>query len=275
MKKVDRPWPLLNQAELDQSRYCAFHDGLGHTTDECWDLKDAIERYIRDGKLHQYLIRTQGWKNNRKRKGRPLSRTKEKRLKEENRGKKPVREEDEFVEPEFECNVISGAFGGGGDTMNAKRKYLREVISIQGRPKFKEEPKQPEPLLLFFTKEDLEDVMPRHVDGLVITGMLVNCRVKRIFVDNDSCADIILWKAFKKMNLDEEDLKPCKTTLIAFNEQNTSPKGYIDVKLTLGSKEAFKIERVRFIVADFLSEYNMIMGRLTIHNWDMLVSTKH
>ncbi|XP_061351206.1 uncharacterized protein LOC133296275 [Gastrolobium bilobum] len=51
MKKVDRPRPLLNQAGLDQSRYCAFHDGPGHTTDECWDLRDAIERYIRDGKL--------------------------------------------------------------------------------------------------------------------------------------------------------------------------------------------------------------------------------
>ncbi|XP_061351888.1 uncharacterized protein LOC133296855 [Gastrolobium bilobum] len=50
MKKVDRPRPLLNQAELDR-RYCAFHDRPGHTTDGCWDLRDAIEKYIRDGKL--------------------------------------------------------------------------------------------------------------------------------------------------------------------------------------------------------------------------------
>ncbi|XP_061353463.1 uncharacterized protein LOC133298224 [Gastrolobium bilobum] len=34
MKKVDGPRPLLNQAGLDQSQYCVFHDGLGHTTDE-------------------------------------------------------------------------------------------------------------------------------------------------------------------------------------------------------------------------------------------------
>ncbi|XP_061355090.1 uncharacterized protein LOC133299625 [Gastrolobium bilobum] len=180
MKKVDRPQPLLNQVRS------------GHTTDECWDLRYAIERNIRGGKLRQYLIRTQGWRNNRKRKGRPMSPAKEKRLKDDSRGKKPVREEDEFVEPKFECNVISGAFGGGGDTMNARRKYLREVLSIQERSTFKEEAK-PDPPLLYFTRKDLEDVMPRHVDGLVITGTLVNCRVKKIFVDNGSCADIILW----------------------------------------------------------------------------------
>ncbi|XP_061363480.1 uncharacterized protein LOC133307076 [Gastrolobium bilobum] len=205
MKKVDRPRPLLNQTVLDQSWYCAFHDGPGHTTDECWDLRNAIEKYVRDGKLRQYLIRTQGWKNNRKRRGgRPMSPPKEKRFKEEGRGKKLAREEDEFVEPEFECNVISGAFGGGGDTMNARRKYLSEVLSIRERPKFKEV--EPEPSLLYFTRKELEDVMPGHVDGLLITGTLVNCRVKKIFVDNCSCADIILWQAFKKMNLDEEDL---------------------------------------------------------------------
>ncbi|XP_061373060.1 uncharacterized protein LOC133315447 [Gastrolobium bilobum] len=186
MKKVDRPHPLLNQVGLDQSWYCAFHDGPGHTTDECWDLRDAIEKYIRDEKLRQYLIRTQGWKNNRKRRGdRPMSPSKEKRFKEEGRGKKLDKEEDEFVESEFEWNVINEAFGGGGDTMNARRKYLRELFSIRERPKFKEA--EPEPPLLYFTRKDLEDVMPGHVDGLVITGTLVNCRVKKIFVDNGSC----------------------------------------------------------------------------------------
>ncbi|XP_061337929.1 uncharacterized protein LOC133284833 [Gastrolobium bilobum] len=238
MKKVDRPRPLLNPAGLDQSRYCAFHDGPGHTTDECWDLRDAIEKYIRDGKLRQYLIRTQGWKNNRKRRGgRPMSPPREKRFKEEGRGKKPAKEEDEFMEPEFESNVISGAFGGGGDTMNARRKYLREVLSIQEQSKFKQA--EPEPPLLYFTKKELEDVVPGYVDGLVITRTLVNCKVKKIFVDNGSCAEIILWQAFQKMNQDEEYLKPCNTALIAFNGHNTIHKGYIDLRLTLGTKEAY------------------------------------
>ncbi|XP_061347028.1 uncharacterized protein LOC133292620 [Gastrolobium bilobum] len=121
----------------------------------------------------------------------------------------------------------------------------------------------------------MRGVLPGHVDELVIAGTLVNCWVKKIFVDAGSCADIILYDAFKKMNLDEEDLKPCKTMLVAFNGEHTPPKGYIDLRLTLGAKEAFRSERVRFIVANFPSEYNIILGRPTIHQWDMLVSKKH
>ncbi|XP_061375455.1 uncharacterized protein LOC133317613 [Gastrolobium bilobum] len=274
MKKVERPRPLQNPAGLDRTRYCAFHDGPGYTTDECWDLRDAIEKYIREGKLRQYLIRTQGWRNRKRRGGRLGSPPKDKKFKEEGRGKNPAKEDDEFQEPEFECNAISAAFGGGGDTMNARHKYLHEVFSIRDRPKFKQEEK-PEQPLLYFTKKELEDVVPGHVDGLVITGTLVNCRVRKIFLDNESCADIILWHAFQKMNLDEEDLKTCNTALIAFNGCNTTPKGYIDLQLTLGTKEAYKSERIRFIVADFPSEHNVILGRPTIHEWDMLVSTKH
>ncbi|XP_061369290.1 uncharacterized protein LOC133312152 [Gastrolobium bilobum] len=201
MKRVDRPRPLPNPTGLDQSRYCAFHDGPGHTTDECWDLRDAIERYIREGKLRHYLIRTQGWKTKKKRRWGVAY--------ELATGK------------EIQRRRPSGAFGGGGDTMNARRKYSREVLSIRERPKFKEI--ELEAPLLYFTKKELEDV-------------------------------------FQKMNLDEEDLKPCNTALIAFNGRNTIRKGYIDLRLTLGTKEAYKSERIRFIVADFPSEYNVILG---------------
>ncbi|KAI9080008.1 hypothetical protein K1719_038073 [Acacia pycnantha] len=119
------------------------------------------------------------------------------------------------------------------------------------------------------------DVVPGHQDGLVITGIVVNCRVKRIFVDAGSSADILSWEAFKRMSLDREDLKPCKTTLIGFNGEQSRPKGFIDLRFTLGFKNAFKLERVRFIVAEFVSPYNIILGRPTIHKWDMLVSTMH
>ncbi|KAK4264883.1 hypothetical protein QN277_026004 [Acacia crassicarpa] len=52
-----------------------------------------------------------------------------------------------------------------------------------------------EPPVLNFTIEDLEDVAPGHHDELVITGIVVSCHVKKIFVDNGSMMDIILWDA--------------------------------------------------------------------------------
>ncbi|KAI9114575.1 hypothetical protein K1719_014273 [Acacia pycnantha] len=77
------------------------------------------------------------------------------------------------------------------------------------------------------------------------------------------------------MSSGPDDLKPCKTTLIGFNGEQSHPKGFIDLRFTLGVKDAFKSERVRFIVAEFVSPYNIILGRPTIHKWDMPVSTKH
>ncbi|XP_061357172.1 uncharacterized protein LOC133307274 [Gastrolobium bilobum] len=267
MKKVDRPRPIFDTGGLDKSKYCAFHDGPGHTTDQCWDLRDAVEKFVRDGRFRQYVMKTQGSKINKRKAGnrkRSRSPVPKKKNKDE-RDRKGDPNFDEFPEAEFDCNVISGALGGGGDTISARRKYLKEVLSIRDRPIFKEDSSKPDPPLLYFTKEDMHGVLPGHVNRLVIAGTLVNCRVKKIFVDVGSSADIILWDAFKKMNLDEENLKPCKTTLIAFNEKHTPPKGYVDLRLTLGTKEAFKSERVRFIVADFPSEYNIILGRPTIH----------
>ncbi|XP_061351085.1 uncharacterized protein LOC133296152 [Gastrolobium bilobum] len=142
-------------------------------------------------------------------------------------------------------------------------------------PTFKGKASSPAPPRLFFTQEDLEMVIPGHTDGLVITVVLVNCQVKRIFIDHGSCADILFWNAFQRMNLDEKDLKPCATKLIGFNGEPSPPKGYIDLKLTLGTKDAFRAGRVRFVVVDTPSLYNVIIGRPIIHDWDMLISTKH
>ncbi|XP_061365405.1 uncharacterized protein LOC133308736 [Gastrolobium bilobum] len=148
-------------------------------------------------------------------------------------------------------------------------------MSIRDRPTFKGRASNSAPPRLFFTQEDLEMVVPGHTDGLVITGVLVNCRVKRIFIDHGSSADILFWNAFQRMNLDEQDLKPCTTELDGFNGEPSPPKSYIDLKLTLGKKEAFRAGRVRFVVVDASSSYNVIIGRPTIHEWDVLVSTKH
>ncbi|XP_061341684.1 uncharacterized protein LOC133288006 [Gastrolobium bilobum] len=48
MKKVERPRPIFDRGGLDKSKYCAIHDGPGHTTDQCWDLRDAVEKFVRD-----------------------------------------------------------------------------------------------------------------------------------------------------------------------------------------------------------------------------------
>ena len=38
----------------DGSRYCAFHNDVEHTTEECLALRRAIEKLIKEGHLQQY-----------------------------------------------------------------------------------------------------------------------------------------------------------------------------------------------------------------------------
>ncbi|CAJ2654078.1 unnamed protein product [Trifolium pratense] len=41
----------------DKSKYCKYHKGYGHLTDDCIQLKDAIEILIRNGQIKQYVKR--------------------------------------------------------------------------------------------------------------------------------------------------------------------------------------------------------------------------
>ncbi|XP_020963386.1 uncharacterized protein LOC110265007 [Arachis ipaensis] len=56
---LSRPRPLKDRTGGNKSLYCEYHKGYGHKTQDCFDLKDALEQAIRDGKLADFshLIR--------------------------------------------------------------------------------------------------------------------------------------------------------------------------------------------------------------------------
>ena len=49
--------PPLNAKGLDRRKYCRFHQGHGHNTEQCIQLKDEIEVLIRRGYLGKF------WRN--------------------------------------------------------------------------------------------------------------------------------------------------------------------------------------------------------------------
>ncbi|XP_050217585.1 uncharacterized protein LOC126668425 [Mercurialis annua] len=53
------PRKLHPDKERDKSKYCRFHEGYGHDTDRCWDLKREIEQLIQSGVLKKF-VRTEG-----------------------------------------------------------------------------------------------------------------------------------------------------------------------------------------------------------------------
>ncbi|XP_016205117.1 uncharacterized protein LOC107645575 [Arachis ipaensis] len=51
---LSKPRPLKERTGGNQSLYCDYHKGYGHKTQDCFDLKDALEQEIRDGKLAEF-----------------------------------------------------------------------------------------------------------------------------------------------------------------------------------------------------------------------------
>ncbi|XP_052203106.1 uncharacterized protein LOC127808575 [Diospyros lotus] len=53
----ERPNPLKTPDKYKTKRkLCAYHNEAGHTTSECWALKDAIEELIKRGRLRDYVV---------------------------------------------------------------------------------------------------------------------------------------------------------------------------------------------------------------------------
>ena len=46
-----KPAPLSASQSRDKKKYCAYHESHGHDTHECRQLKEEIEKLIREGKL--------------------------------------------------------------------------------------------------------------------------------------------------------------------------------------------------------------------------------
>ena len=55
------PRPLRgNPAKRNPNKYCRYHREQGHDTNDCWDLKDAVEDLMRDDRLQEYKANRDG-----------------------------------------------------------------------------------------------------------------------------------------------------------------------------------------------------------------------
>jgi len=95
-----------------------------------------------------------------------------------------------------EINTISRGFSGGGCTASQRKKYAREVMSVE----VGELDQSPEPDL-FFIKVDLQDVVPHDNDPVVISMVTERRRLHRVLVDQESSMNVMFWSTFNKLQL--------------------------------------------------------------------------
>ncbi|PWG75031.1 hypothetical protein DF186_14820, partial [Enterococcus hirae] len=55
-EKIPPPRPLKHKkTKKNRSEYCKYHKLYGHSTNDCYDLKNIIEKLTREKKLDRYI----------------------------------------------------------------------------------------------------------------------------------------------------------------------------------------------------------------------------
>lgn len=90
-------------------------------------------------------------------------------------------------------------------------------------------------LSLSFLDEDKIGTIQPHDDTLVVTLRIGGYGVKRVMVDQGSCAEIMYPDLYKGLNLKPEDLTAYDSPLVSFDGKIVIPKGHIRLLVQAGS----------------------------------------
>ena len=91
-----------------------------------------------------------------------------------------MQKEDEVVTRTI--NVIAGMFMGGNTIKSTQKKHCYEVLSLLSEKMKKTHKPSPTPEIVFSSFE-LERIIPRHNNPMIISTKIVNAEVKRVVVD--------------------------------------------------------------------------------------------
>ena len=96
-------------AKRDSTKYCEFHMGHGHRTDDCTQLRKEIEYLIRSGHLPRFVA----------------SKCRDQAPPPSPRQPAPTQHQ----QPLGEIHAIFGGFTGGGEFISARKAHLHRIIS--------------------------------------------------------------------------------------------------------------------------------------------------
>ena len=161
-----------------------------------------------------------------------------------------------------------------GSSKKAYKTYIRMVQDVQltsSVPKiaWRESP------IIGFSEEDARRLYHAHDDALVVSIRVGYYNMHRVLVNNGSSADILYYSAFQQMGIDKEQLIPTNAPLCGFKGTRVLPLGAVTLYVVVGDYPQQITKDVIFLVVDYSSAYNAILGRPTLNSWKAVTSTYH
>ena len=77
------------------------------------------------------------------------------------------------------------------------------------------------------------------------------------------------------MRIDRERLVPTNAPLVGFGGTKVYPLGAVTLPVTIGDYPQQITRDVTFLIFDYSSAYNAIIGRPTLNSWKAITSTYH
>jgi len=99
--------------------------------------------------------------------------------------------------------------------------------------------------------------------------------VHRVLVDQGSSADVMFWPTFEMLQLSPDRLRPYGGCLYGFAGDQVEVRGYIELRTTFTDGLASRTEKIRYLVVNTPSAYNILLGRPTLNRTGAVPSTRH
>ena len=228
--------------------WCEFHQAYGHSLHSCLALGHQLVELVKSGFLSDYLREAQG-----------------------DRASGPPAEDPPHEVPVLgEVHTIAGGFSGGGCTASQRKRYARLVMVVDSV----EEGHSPD-VDITFTKADLRDVVPHDNDPIVISLVTAGRKVHRVLGDQGSSADVMFWPTFNKLQLSLDHLRPYTGYLYGFARDQVEVRGYIELRTTFTNGTVARTEKIKYLVVNAPSAYNILLGRPTLNRLGAVPSTRH
>ncbi|KAL0413054.1 UNVERIFIED_CONTAM: hypothetical protein Sradi_1507100 [Sesamum radiatum] len=207
-------------------KFCRFHNDYGHSTEECRHLKNEIERLIQNGYLQEYVCweKARGTGPYQKKAGNKTSRP-ERSSRERAKQTPGGKGENDDIPRKVVIRMITGG-PSGGDSHQARKSQVREAHQISIKEVLDVETMEDAPLIQF-GRAERSGPQAMHNDALVITAILANYEVGRIFIDSGSSADILFGEAYDQMQLGDVSLEKVNTSLYGFAGEVVHPRGMV------------------------------------------------
>ncbi|EXB29434.1 hypothetical protein L484_022105 [Morus notabilis] len=262
---LSRPEPMRSDpSRRNQNKYCRFHGDIGHNTNDCADFKDEIKWVIREGRLQDF-----------KAKRRPMNDghggQNDSRCREENR-----RPEDR--EPVSIIRTVPDGPYVRGDSRRSQKDYAYEARRVYPKRFWNLSTAKITKYIsvdVTFNEEDVNGVHFSHNDALVVEAIIGNHTVCRILVDNGSSVGLLYADCLEKIGVPKEQLEKTSRPLYGFIGDSVIPQGTIRLPINAGEKPRHATTMANFVVIKGVSQYNAVIGRLTLQALRAITSIYH